>query len=82
VAYGPEGCDVHAVADQMTAGRRSVGRVRRPPGIHLMLMPVHAPIVDDHLADLAASVATMRAGAGTGRAGLPNDPRRGAIVRP
>ena len=41
-----------------------MGRVRKPPGIHLMLTPVHAPIVDDYLADLAASVATVRAGAG------------------
>jgi glutamate/tyrosine decarboxylase-like PLP-dependent enzyme len=64
VAYGAEGCDVLAVADQMTARRWSVGRVRKPPGIHLMLTPVHAPIVDDYLADLAASVATVRAEAG------------------
>ena len=48
----------------MTARRWSVGRVKQPPGIHLMLTPVHAPIVDDYLADLAASVATVRAGAG------------------
>jgi glutamate/tyrosine decarboxylase-like PLP-dependent enzyme len=65
VAYGAEDCDIHAVADAMTARRWSVGRVRKPPGIHLMLTPVHAPIVDDYLADLAASVATVRAGAGT-----------------
>jgi glutamate/tyrosine decarboxylase-like PLP-dependent enzyme len=65
VAYGAEDCDIHAVADAMTARRWSVGRVRTPPGIHLMLTPVHAPIVEDYLADLAASVATVRAGAGT-----------------
>ena len=65
VAYGAEDCDIHAVADAMTARRWSVGRVRKPPGIHLMLTPVHAPIVDDYLADLAASVATVRASAGT-----------------
>jgi glutamate/tyrosine decarboxylase-like PLP-dependent enzyme len=64
VAYGAQDCDVHAVADQMTARRWSVGRVRKPPGIHLMLTPVHAPIVDEYLADLAASVAAVRAGAG------------------
>jgi hypothetical protein len=29
-----------------------------------MLTPVHAPIVDDYLADLAASVSAARAGAG------------------
>jgi glutamate/tyrosine decarboxylase-like PLP-dependent enzyme len=64
VAYGAEGCDIHAVADAMAARRWSVGRVRTPPGIHLMLTPVHAPIIDDYLADLAASVAAVRAGAG------------------
>jgi glutamate/tyrosine decarboxylase-like PLP-dependent enzyme len=63
VAYGANGYDIHAVADAMTARRWSVGRVRTPPGIHLMLTPVHAPIVDDYLADLAASVATTGAGA-------------------
>jgi glutamate/tyrosine decarboxylase-like PLP-dependent enzyme len=63
VAYGAQGYDIHAVADAMTARRWSVGRVRTPPGIHLMLTPVHAPIVDEYLADLAASVATTRAGA-------------------
>jgi sphinganine-1-phosphate aldolase len=64
VAYGAEGLDIHAVADVMTARRWSMGRVRKPPGIHLMLTPVHAPIVDDYLADLAASVSAARAGAG------------------
>ena len=64
VAYGAEDCDIHAIADAMTARRWSVGRVRKPPGIHLMLTPVHAPIVDNYLADLAASVAAVRAGAG------------------
>jgi sphinganine-1-phosphate aldolase len=65
VAYGAEGCDIHAVADAMTTRRWSVGRVRKPPGIHLMLTPVHVPIVDDYLADLAASVTSAGAGAGT-----------------
>ena len=65
VAYGAADCDIHAVADVMTRHRWSVGRVRTPPGIHLMLTPVHAPIIDDYLADLAASMATVRAGAGT-----------------
>jgi hypothetical protein len=29
-----------------------------------VLTPVHAPIVDDHLTDLAESMATVRGGAG------------------
>jgi glutamate/tyrosine decarboxylase-like PLP-dependent enzyme len=64
VAYGARGLDIHAVADAMTARRWSVGRVRTPPGIHLMLTPVHAPVVEEYLADLAGAVATVRAGAG------------------
>ena len=64
VAYGADDCDILAVADAMTARRWSVGRVRTPPGIHLMLTPVHAPIVDDYLTDLTASVAAVRAGTG------------------
>ncbi|HKZ04675.1 MAG TPA: aminotransferase class V-fold PLP-dependent enzyme [Methylomirabilota bacterium] len=64
VAYGAERMDIHAVADRMTTRRWSVGRVRTPPGIHLMLTPVHAPIVDAYLGDLAACVAAVRAGAG------------------
>jgi glutamate/tyrosine decarboxylase-like PLP-dependent enzyme len=64
VAYGAEDLDIHAVADQMTSRRWSVGRVRTPPGIHLMLTPVHAPVVDTYLDDLAVSVAAVRAGTG------------------
>ena len=64
LAYGAEDVDIHAVADAMTTRRWSVGRVRTPPGIHLMLTPVHAPVVDAYLTDLAASVAAVRAGSG------------------
>ena len=65
VAYGSEDVDIHVVADAMTTRRWSVGRVRTPPGIHLMLTPVHAPIVEAYLADLEAAVAAVRVGAGT-----------------
>lgn len=65
VAYGSKDVDIHAVADAMTTRRWSVGRVRTPPGIHLMLTPVHAPIVEAYLADLEAAVAAVRVGAGT-----------------
>jgi len=65
-----------SVRGSMTARRWSVGRVRKPPGIHLMLTPVHAPIVDDYLADLAAAVATVRAGTG-----IPSPSPRGLLTR-
>jgi allantoicase len=38
----------------------SVGRIREPRGIHLMLTPAHAPIIDEYLADLARSVGEAR----------------------
>jgi sphinganine-1-phosphate aldolase len=46
--------DVAAMAAAITP--RSVGRIREPRGIHLMLTRVHAPIIDEYLADLAGSV--------------------------
>ena len=45
----------------MTARAWSVGRIREPRGIHLMVTPVHAPIIDEYLADLAHSVNEARA---------------------
>ena len=48
------------VADRMTALGWSVGRIREPRGIHPMLTPVHAPIIDEYLADLARSVDEAR----------------------
>jgi sphinganine-1-phosphate aldolase len=60
VGFGIEGHDIFTVADRMTARGWSVGRIREPPGIHLMLTPVHAPIIDEYLADLARSVDEAR----------------------
>lgn len=69
LAYGADGYDILAVADAMNARGWSVGRVREPRGIHVMLTPVHAPIIDEYLADLTASVAEVRQSArvATGR---------------
>jgi glutamate/tyrosine decarboxylase-like PLP-dependent enzyme len=56
VGYGSDTHDILTVADRMTTRGWSVGRIREPRGIHLMVTPVHAPIIDDYLADLARSV--------------------------
>lgn len=63
VAYGAEAYDVFAVAKAMTARGWQVSPVRQPRGIHLMITPVHEPVIDEYLDDLAASVAEARAGA-------------------
>src|SRR5216683_1515890 len=61
VGFGSAGHDIFTIADRMTARGWSVGRIREPRGIHLMLTPVHAPIIDEYLADLARSVNEARA---------------------
>jgi len=60
VGFGSADHDIFTIADRMTARGWSVGRIREPRGIHLMLTPVHAPIVDEYLADLAGSVDEAR----------------------
>ncbi len=52
--------DIAAVAEGMTARGWFVGVSVEPPAIHLMLNPVHAPIIDEYLADLAGSVTEAR----------------------
>jgi len=65
VAYGASGYDIHAVAKAMIERGWAVGGVRQPPGIHLMITPVHAPVIDAYLADLRASVHDVKAGRGS-----------------
>jgi glutamate/tyrosine decarboxylase-like PLP-dependent enzyme len=62
VAYGADGYDIGAVAAAMGERGWSVGRVREPRGIHLMITPVHAPVIDAYLADLRASAEAARRG--------------------
>jgi glutamate/tyrosine decarboxylase-like PLP-dependent enzyme len=56
VAYGSTGPDIRAVARAMTDRGWSLSPVREPPGVHLMITPVHAPVIDAYLADLRDSV--------------------------
>jgi sphinganine-1-phosphate aldolase len=60
VGFGSADHDIFTIADRMTARGWSVGRIREPRGIHLMLTPVHAPIIDEYLVDLARSVGEAR----------------------
>lgn len=65
VGYGADSLDIHAVADAMTTRGWSVGRIKEPRGIHLMITPVHDPVIDEYLSDLAAAAAEARAAAPT-----------------
>ncbi len=50
--HGPLG----AVAEAMEARGWALNRLGDPPGLHVMLSPVHADLVDDLVADLAAAL--------------------------
>jgi sphinganine-1-phosphate aldolase len=52
--------DIAAVADGMAERGWFVGRSMEPPAVHLMLNPVHGPVVGRYVADLAASAAEAR----------------------
>ncbi len=53
--------DIYAVGDQMEAKGWHIDRLQRPEGLHAMVTPRHALIADEYLADLAVSVAAVRA---------------------
>jgi sphinganine-1-phosphate aldolase len=52
-----ESVDLYAVADAMDDRGWHLNRNTDPRGIHLMLSPAHAAVLDDLLGDLAAAVA-------------------------
>jgi sphinganine-1-phosphate aldolase len=53
--------DINAVGDGMAEYGWFVGRSLEPPAIHLMVNPVHAPVVEDYLGHLRSVVADVRA---------------------
>lgn len=60
ISFGSDGADIHAVADAMEMRGWFVPRNADPAGIQFMVMPVHAAIVDEYLADLTLAVAGAR----------------------
>ena len=71
VAYGSDVCDIHAVADALAARGWWPGRVRTPRGIHLMITPVHAPVMDEYLDALADAACDVKASRSTRTASEP-----------
>ncbi|MBA3818138.1 MAG: aspartate aminotransferase family protein [Deltaproteobacteria bacterium] len=59
VALGANGMDIYAIADRMETRGWTIDRMHRPAAIHLTVTANHATIVDEYLADLAASVAEV-----------------------
>lgn len=90
LAYGSNdpALAIYAVGDRMDARGWSVNRVQHPEGLHAMVTAQHAAVVDRYLADLAASVAEVRADPSLARRGsaatygmLAHVPLRGLVRR-
>jgi sphinganine-1-phosphate aldolase len=63
LAYGSSdpAVAIYAVGDRMDARGWSVNRIQQPEGLHAMVTAQHLEVVEPYLADLAASVAEVRA---------------------
>jgi len=61
--YGSRAIDITAVADELERRGWFVGRQQWPPGINMHVLPVHEPIVEPYLQDLARAAALTRTGA-------------------
>jgi sphinganine-1-phosphate aldolase len=62
-AYGSSAVDIFAVAQGLTDRGWLVGRLSRPPGIHMgMLTPAHAPHVGEYLSNLSSALEDVRSG--------------------
>lgn len=64
LAFRSDTIDLYAVGDVMDAKGWNLNRNVDPPGLHLMLSPVHAEAVDDLIADLTDAVAHHGTSAG------------------
>ncbi len=62
IAYGAHELDIAAVGDGLRSAGWFVVQTQDPKGLHLMLTPAHATIVDDYLRDVATSVDRVRQG--------------------
>ncbi len=68
-AFGSDAVDVMAVADAMAERRWYLGRqLTTPPSLHVVLTPIHAPVVDDFLRDLREVAETIARSGRTGAA--------------
>lgn len=73
ISYASEdpALDILAVGDELSRRGWYVGRQTRQPGIVLGLSVPHEAVVDEYLADLAASVASVRRTGARGSVGAP-----------
>lgn len=69
VAYGSTEVDVFRVAEVMAEKGWLPGLVQKPKAIHRMMSMIHAPALDEYLADVRAAVGVVRQ-SGAGAVGI------------
>ena len=60
--FGSDSLDIFAVADGFAYAGWYVTRIQEPPGMHMMLSLVQAPLVEEFVSDLSYVVERVRAG--------------------
>jgi glutamate/tyrosine decarboxylase-like PLP-dependent enzyme len=60
LAIGSDTLNVYEIADEMHARGWHIDRQQFPPSLHLTITPAHAPVADQFLADVRASVAQAK----------------------
>jgi len=80
--------NIFAVGDLMEEKGWHIDRLQRPEGLHAMVTPAHAKVVDQYLGDLKSSVDQVKANPGLGAKGnaamygmIANIPFRGMIKK-
>ena len=63
--FGATDIDVFALSEAMDAKGWHLDRLQRPSGLHMMITPAHAPLVEQILADLREATAAIRASGAT-----------------
>jgi sphinganine-1-phosphate aldolase len=61
-AWASDTVDVYQLGDAMEAKGWKLDRQQKPPALHCMVTPAHAPIVEVFLTDLRACVASLKSG--------------------
>jgi len=63
VAYGSRTDDIVKIAEFLAEEGWGISPVKEPPGIHLMITPIHATFMDEYLSVLQKVVLSIRSGA-------------------
>lgn len=63
IAFGSDELDIFSVYGKIFENSWFTSVTTEPPGIHLMLTPAHAPVIDDYIAVLRDAVTAVRNGA-------------------